>query len=263
MTGTRKHLTADNPSERTHALRPCLLIGGWGQSAASLAPLKKALEPSFELSVRLLDQPLADLKDWLKNYQKEYPDALWIGWSLGGQLAIQQLDEQVRACAGLVLLASNPCFVARQGWPGMPEAEYLAFCDLIKKDPVRGLQRFQALQSRGAVHAREELVFLRRSVTVEMPPAHLSASLTWLFRLDGRALMERLRVPVLVLNGDRDSLVPLSWTDQAPQHWQIRVIEGMAHYPGPSSVAELSGLIMAFSQRCAEHQDGREVRHAH
>src|SRR5436190_1638834 len=45
--------------------------------------------------------------------------AVFVGWSLGGQLALELAATAPERVTALVTICSNPRFVATQDWPGM------------------------------------------------------------------------------------------------------------------------------------------------
>lgn len=137
-------------------------------------------------------------------------DAAWLGWSLGGQVAL------VAALAGvdirrLVLVATTPRFVAAPDWPcGMAATTLAGFAASLAKDHRKTVRDFLVLQLRGDRHAATRLAELRR-ILDERPdpePEALRAGLDILANTDLRALLHAVRQPALVIAGERDRLTP-------------------------------------------------------
>jgi malonyl-CoA O-methyltransferase len=151
---------------------------------------------------------LPGLDQLLESIARCCPDgAVLVGWSLGGQLAIELAVRNPKLVAALVTLGSNPCFVATGDWPGMNSRDFCAFRAGYLEDPIAGLRRFDLLQSGGAANRRgllRELQGQRRA----LPGEELQAGLAWLAQLDQRDRLRQLAIPQLHLLAERDALVP-------------------------------------------------------
>ena len=93
-----------------------VLVHGWAMHSGVFAPLVRELGPHFRL--HLVDLPghgfsrddgaSLDPGDCTRRIAKAVPRAIWLGWSLGGLVAMRaalDLPQQVR---GLVLIAASP-----------------------------------------------------------------------------------------------------------------------------------------------------------
>lgn len=128
-----------------------------------------------------------------------------LGWSQGGQLAAALAARAPERVQALVTLASNPCFVARADWPGLPETELQGMSQGLEREPRATLRRFDALQARGG--DRNWLRYLQQCRR-EQPLPVLQAGLDWLRELDLRPALARPGIPQLHLLGEEDALVP-------------------------------------------------------
>lgn len=159
--------------------------------------------------------------------------AHWLGWSLGGQLALavaEQAPEQVKS---LSLIAANPCFVARDDWPcAMALDVFNAFVESLVDNEAKKLQRFAALQTRGSVRARDELKQLK-AVIANAEPQALAPALM-LLESDLRPALAALSCPAQLVLGAEDQLVPQALAAEA-QHLNtnlsVEVLEQSAHLP--------------------------------
>jgi pimeloyl-[acyl-carrier protein] methyl ester esterase len=139
------------------------------------------------------------------------PDAVWLGWSLGGQFALRAALDHPRYVRGLIMIASSPRFVVGEDWPyGVGAQLFRDFGDALGKDFRGTLEGFLALEALGSAHAQEELRSLRVQAFErgEPAPRALLEGLQLLDRLDVRDELSMLRVPSLWLSGRRDRLVP-------------------------------------------------------
>jgi malonyl-CoA O-methyltransferase len=196
-----------------------VLLHGWGSDRGCWRVLLPALRPWANLT--LLDLPGCapgagtaeppDLSGTLAAVLRHCPpQAVYVGWSLGGQLAVELAARHPERVIAVVTVCSNPRFVAVNGWPGMAPALFAGFRTAAQADPDAALRRFDALQVAGAGQPRQLLRTLRtlRTLRSEVPVRGLSAGLSWLASLDQRALLPALEQPQLHLLAARDGLVP-------------------------------------------------------
>lgn len=197
-----------------------VLIHGWGLHGGIWDDLVPWLEPSFRVTRVDLpghghsawsgEETLAQMADAVLAVSP--PDAGWVGWSLGGLVAMAAALRAPQRVRALALLACTPSFLRRPGWPSaMLPALLDSFAAALDQDYVRTLGRFLALQVRGSAQATEVLRHLRERMLSRAQPQvpGLRAGLTILRETDLRAAVHSLDLPVLLLAGERDKLVPL------------------------------------------------------
>jgi len=228
------------------AQQELVLLPGWGSNRDVWRPLLAALRPWA--NVTLFDIPgltpgrgdeapdLAELVAALVGQLR--PGAVLLGWSLGGQLALEVAARTEAAVAAVVTLCSNPCFQAREDWPGMSPALLAAFRANAAEDPGRTLRRFDSLQLEGSARARP-LMRALQSLRAAEPGRALQAGLAWLQRLDQRALCQSLAMPQLHLLGARDGLLPPELAAALRTLLADNTGAGIEILPGCSHVAPL------------------------
>ncbi|MGV8919838.1 MAG: alpha/beta fold hydrolase [Pseudomonas sp.] len=195
-----------------------ILLPGWGLGISPLEPLAAALR-GLDEHLRVEIEPLPqltmsafgdiELSELLDELDESLPDNAWLGgWSLGGMLAAELAARRADRCCGLVTLASNACFVARDGWSGAMAPEvfeaFLAGCDA---DPQGTLKRFSLLCVQGAEDPRG-LARLLNSAKPSSTHEELLNGLKWLSQLDTRSALQAYRGPQLHLFAGLDELVP-------------------------------------------------------
>lgn len=192
-----------------------VLLHGWGSNREAWRPLLAGLRSWA--NVTLLDLPglapgLGDepppLDGLITAIAAASPrQAVFLGWSLGGQLATEvalRYPERVKA---VVTLCSNPRFPATDDWPGMQTQLLGQFTAACEDNPAATLRRFDSLQVAGIHQPRAVLRSLRELRPVEAGAA-LVAGLQWLGQLDQRSSLRELGLPQLHLLAEQDGLLP-------------------------------------------------------
>jgi pimeloyl-[acyl-carrier protein] methyl ester esterase len=242
---------------------PLVLLHGWGMNPAIWSALPDRLAPGHErLALALPGHGGApwpavghDLPDWAAACLAQAPQrAIWLGWSLGGLVALQaarQAPERVRA---LILIGATPRFTQAVDWRlAMPEATLAQFHHSLLEDQAATLQRFLTLQVRGSEQAPHLLKQLRQALKVA-PAGHpeaLRLGLELLRDADLRGPLPDIRPPQLWLFGERDTLVPVAVAERLrlllPEAHCER-LPGAAHAPflsHPAAVAEHINTFLA------------------
>lgn len=173
-----------------------------------------------------------------------------MGWSLGGQIAYRAHSR----CAGLVLIATPPSFLARPSYPaGMAEEVFREFRAAVAADPGSALQRFFALQFRGDEADRRQWAAWRDAVLDWQRPAEdLVGWLDVLAATDLATDPDPLTVPTLVVHGEGDQVVDPAATQffaGLGADVTVRPIAGAGHAPHishPEEVAEAIGRFVRY-----------------
>jgi len=214
--------TLDNPHglhiEVAGTGAPLVLLHGWAMHGGVFAALRERLEsqrtlylvdlPGHGLS-RDSTLPLA-IDSVVDALVDALPPAPWLGWSLGGLIALQAAALHPHRVPALVMLCASPRFVRGPDWThGMSPEIFRDFAKGLRSDYRGTLDRFIALEAFGSDDARSELRALRAEVFARgEPAAHVLADgLGLLEKTDLRAHLPALSVPSLWMSGRRDRLV--------------------------------------------------------
>jgi pimeloyl-[acyl-carrier protein] methyl ester esterase len=257
----------------SHPRTDLVLLHGWGMNSAVWQALPDSLTQQRRLHPIDLpghggapfDPAWRDLDAWADACLAQAPErAVWIGWSLGGLIALQAALKVARArvtradakrerrIAALVLITATPRFTQAVDWrPAMPEETLTGFHDNLLADPKVTLERFLALQVRGSDDARGTLRLLRTEIGArpEPDPAALTVGLNLLHDEDLRGPLADIGVPSLWLFGERDTLVPAAVAERVPMLLpgaRAQVIAGAAHAPILSRPDATAGAIAQF-----------------
>lgn len=174
-----------------------------------------------------------------------------LGWSLGATVAMDMAERYPERVKSLIVLAGNPLFVQKQDWPGVKSETLEAFAELLKTDVQQTLIRFLALQVNGLAHGKPLLQQLKKTILEVPSPSQqiLQSGLDILKNTDKRKFVESNRLPVNVILGDKDTLVPAVSAQALKQlnpdiHFQIMHAAG--HAPFLSHTEELISKIIAM-----------------
>lgn len=160
----------------------------------------------------------------------------WLGWSLGGMVALQAAVDGVDA-RRLILVGAGARFVRGDDWPDGLETVLLEqFAGSLADDYRATLNRFLAVQSQGSEQGRLELRTLRSALFAHGEPdqAALAGGLAILQSGDLRSRLHELTQPTLLLQGERDTLFTLAAarsTAALLPHDRLATIAGAGHAP--------------------------------
>lgn len=255
-----------------------VLLHGWGLNVRVWDGLAAALRDSFRIiAIDLpghgrsawlpgrssLEEQAAQVYETIAGIASEYS---LLGWSLGGQIALQLAAEQQAAgdrraplaatVKRLVLIAATPRLVAGPDWPhGAPPERLTAQATGLRTDYRRTVSDFLELQVRGSAGGAEALGQLRAALLAhgdrgEGPfLAALARDLELLRDTDLRSLLADVTLPTLVIAGQYDRVtMPAASHALADSLPNARYVEmrRAAHAPFLSHLPELSALITGF-----------------
>lgn len=236
-----------------------VMIHGWAMHAGIFAGFASALAPHFRL--HLVDLPghgysrddagSLDPAECARRIAEEAPRAIWLGWSLGGLVAMRAaLDEPAKVRA-LVLISSSPRFVVGDDWTcGVAPSVFAEFGAGLVDDYRGTIERFLALETLGAEHARSELRALKADVFARGEPAMsaLTEGLRVLDATDLRTDLTRIHVPSLWIAGRRDRLVHADAMKWAAERSGGRYVEcNSGHAPFLGHADALADSIVEFA----------------
>jgi pimeloyl-[acyl-carrier protein] methyl ester esterase len=236
-------------------VRDVVLLHGWGMNAAVWTDLAALLSPRYR--VRACDLPGYGASPRCAPYTLDAlaaavaraapPRCHVVGWSLGGLIALSWARAAPEQTARLALIAATPSFARRAGWDHALDTAVLGgFARALAADRTELLRRFVSFQVRGDDRARAVARQLRAALAARAEPdmAVLAGGLDILLETDLRENLADIRQRALVLQGDRDSLVPPAAAAHLSRHLpvaQLVMIDGAAHAPflsQPQKVAE-------------------------
>ncbi len=203
---------------RGHGPVPLVLIHGWAMHGGVFAPLAAALEDTCTLYLvdlpghgrsRDCGLPLEPFAI-ARTIAEAVPPAVWLGWSMGGLVALAAAREATIATRGLAMLCATPKFVRSEDWPQGSDGALVHQLALdLETDYHATLERFLALEAMGSADPRAELRRLRDSVFAHGEPdlRVLQEGIALLEHTDWRGELATLCLPNTWIAGRRDRLV--------------------------------------------------------
>ncbi|MEW6989848.1 pimeloyl-ACP methyl ester esterase BioH [Colwelliaceae bacterium 6441] len=238
---------------------PLVFIHGWGMNSGVWQPCVAQLKDNFrvitvdlpgfgvnvdyQISPYTLDNIAAEIVNIIDE------PAVVIGWSLGGMVATEIARKYPQKLKGLVTIASSPCFVEQDNWPGI-QAEVLAlFHRQLEQDAQKTINNFLKIQAMGSPHLREDIKLIR-DLVMQYPMPHkniLELSLRFLENEDQRQQLNDIRLPFLRMYGKLDGLIPKSVIPKVSllaNTSDVIIFDKASHAP---FISDLSAFIEALS----------------
>jgi pimeloyl-[acyl-carrier protein] methyl ester esterase len=242
---------------------PLVLIHGWGMNPAVWSALPDNLAAGHERVPLALPghagaasaraPKSTTLPDWADACLAQAPEqAIWLGWSLGGLVALQAARQAPKRVRALILIGCTPRFTQAVDWQvAMAQETFDQFHSALLADQKATQQRFLTLQARGSDQAPQLLKQLRQTLKTApaADPEALRVGLELLRDEDLRGPLPDIRQPTLWLFGERDTLVPAKVAERIAilhPHARVKRVPGASHAPFLSHSQALSGLINDF-----------------
>ena len=202
-----------------HGPVPLVMLHGWAMHGGVLQPLVDALAEQCTMHVvdlpgqgysRDCGLPL-EPRACAAAIAEVTPPALWLGWSLGGLIALTAALDMPRQVRGLAMLCATPKFVRGEGWLHGSDASVVQqLATDLETDYDATIERFLALEAMGSDDPRAELRHLRTLVFARGAPdvRVLQEGIRILQDSDRRTALPELGLPSAWIAGHRDRLVP-------------------------------------------------------
>jgi pimeloyl-[acyl-carrier protein] methyl ester esterase len=208
-----------------------LIISGWAHGVDAIRPMGDKLAGQFEVQLLTGAQVLSE---------KKIPDADYIiTGSMGGLLAMELLPE---SCQKLVLISSTAKFCAAEGYPyGTPEKILKRMILQLKRNPAPVLQDF----FRNVHHPNKCHTCAGVTDSLES----LIAGLEYLLTSDSRTKVPTIKIPVLLLHGTDDRIIPPSAAEWLHEHLpdsRLKVFENDGHALPAHHFAQVMSKISNF-----------------
>ncbi len=230
-----------------------VLLPGWAMHSGVWGEFATQLSTHFTLT--LIDHlpslgNIDAVADGIVELLDDEPFYL-LGWSLGGNVALNIAWRYPERVQGLILLATNPCFVANEAWPGMPLAMFRAFTQQVHLNAPDTMSLFLALQCQGVANGDALLTtFKLRFASREMLPLNdLMQNLALLEKVDLRDALRHVSCQTTLILSENDALVPAnigSIMQTLQPNLQLHIIEKAGHILFVTQTEVCVNIIRAF-----------------
>jgi pimeloyl-[acyl-carrier protein] methyl ester esterase len=211
--------------------KPLVLFHGWGFDSGVWSVLVPRLEDTYRIfSVDLPGFGLSPLMDWptfktqlLEEVTQPFHLA---GWSLGGLYATRLAHEAPNSVRSLINIASSPCFLAKEHWPGLSKEVIETFHLKLSLNAQETLNDFVALQTKG--------LSVRPKMHQQPSERALEHGLEALSTWDLRDCLQALKIPVTYFFGRLDSIISIKTMHTLQKHYphvRCELFKHSAHMP--------------------------------
>ena len=240
--------------------KPIVLVHGWAMHSGIWRDFAGQLAQNYQ--VTCIDLPGHGRSEKIDSFTLErISDALvnavadesccWLGWSLGATVVLDIARRFPERVNSLILLAGNPAFTQTAQWPGMSVGLLDAFAGKLNEDCQATLVRFLSLQVNNLLDYKTLLRTLKSAVLeCDAPDIEtLQGGLDILKHADLRPALADTSVPVSVILGTRDTLVPVNagqnMQELAPEI-TLNIIDKAGHVPFLSHPQDVLAIISRF-----------------
>ena len=240
--------------------KPVVLVHGWAMHTGIWQAFAQQLAKNYQ--VTCIDLPGHGHSQKIESFTLEHisdalvnavtvKNACWLGWSLGATVVLDIANRYPERINALVLLAGNPSFTQSSDWSGMNSTVLDAFAMQLHENCQATLLRFLSLQVNNLPDHRIIIRALKTAVEECASPDKetLQGGLDILKHSDLRSVLAELAMPVSVILGAKDTLVPLKAGQNmlalAPTI-TVNMIDNAGHVPFLSNPQRVLEIITRF-----------------
>jgi pimeloyl-[acyl-carrier protein] methyl ester esterase len=179
--------------------------------------------------------------------------ATLVGWSLGVLVALSSYPALKDRLAALVFVSGTPKFTASEDFPfGLPAKETRGLALRLRRNRESALEDFSRMMFAPHELSGHDFEMLNRDSILTAKRPGLDAALQTLEALalaDMRSVLGCIRVPVLLVHGDKDRIcLPESsyYMAASMPHASLSVLNGAGHAPQLSRSEEFNSRMTGF-----------------
>jgi pimeloyl-[acyl-carrier protein] methyl ester esterase len=259
-------MSALNAEVSGRGRRDLVLLHGWGLSLRVWDQLAQTLGRRFR--VIAIDLPGYGGSDWDGSTHTPAAQA-WrvhetlaplttryhlLGWSLGGQFALDLAAAMPAGIERLVLVATTPRFLSGPGWRcGTLPASLARLAAQLRADPEAAVRAFMRLQVRGCAPRTAGRVLYRLHAALVRGGCAAPQALAWglarLAEADLRPALALVKKPALVIAGQLDRITPPAASRalaRALPKGTYHALRGAGHAPFLSNPGRFASLVEGF-----------------
>ncbi len=196
------------------------LLHGWAMSSGIFSGIIDDLAKDFRLLIPdlrghgnsavgttyALNDFAADIIALCKYF--ELDSCHLLGWSLGGQIAMQLVADKILPVERLIVVSSTPKFCQATDWlHGLPEAQVRALQRQLRRNSISTIAEFMQMMFSGEQDASVHIVAASKQRILPDNEAGMQ-SLETLKTTDIRSRLSPIKTPTMVQHGKSDIIIP-------------------------------------------------------
>jgi len=186
-------------------------------------------------------------------HDSQFTGFIGIGWSLGGQALLEAAAKRPNYFKGLILIGVSPCFTAKKDFPwGQSSGVAKRMLKDLKKDFTRTMERFLPLNFTEDELSRPEarwfIELYKQPYTKSFHDCTVTA-LEALLAIDLRDIIPDIKIPVLIIHGEKDNVCPLNAGKYLAKNLpdaRLEIFKDAGHAPFLTKPKEFNSLVKGF-----------------
>ena len=186
-------------------------------------------------------------------HDSQFTGFIGIGWSLGGQSLLEAAAKMPGCFKGLVLIGVSPCFVAKRDFPwGQSAGVAKRMLKDMKKDFTGTMERFYPLNftedELSSPDARWFIELYKQPYTKSFRDCAVT-SLEALLIIDLRDIIPDIKIPVLIIHGEKDNVCPVDTGKYLAHNLpdaRLEIFKDAGHAPFLTKPKEFNKIVKGF-----------------
>lgn len=189
----------------------------------------------------------------ITHHASRITNLIGIGWSLGGQALLEAAAKTPGRFKALVLIGVSPCFVAKRDFPfGQSAGVAKRMLKDLKKDFAATMERFYPLNfTEKEIRQPKARWFteLYKKPHAKSFRDSVVTSLEALLAIDLRDIISDIKIPVLIMHGERDNVCPVNAGRYLARNLpdaMLQIFKGAGHAPFLTRHKEFNESVQRF-----------------
>ena len=189
-------------------------------------------------------------------HDSQFTGFIGIGWSLGGQALLEAAAKRPGCFKALVLIGVSPCFTATRDFPfGQSAGVAKRMLKDLKKGFAGTMERFYLLNftedELSSPEARWFIELYKKPHTKSFRDSAVT-SLEALLAIDLRDIISDIKIPVLIIHGEKDNVCPVDTGKYLAENLsdaRLEIFKDAGHAPFLTRHKEFNSIVKGFLKR--------------